>query len=182
MDLNGHLRLLFYGPTMINVESEPVMPADYDELPRLAGYMEKVMRRCGGAGLSAPQIGVFKQFFIYERLDHSIGCLVNPQVTQMFGKEIDQLEGCLSIPPLGNVCLVPRMESVMVYAATADEPDVRKHLKFTKAEARVVQHELDHLTGTFFVDRVSASRKKEVLEKFRNWKATWEATGKPFPY
>jgi peptide deformylase len=181
MSLNGHLRLLLYGPEMIHVESRPIHRADYDELPELMKYMETVMRRCNGIGLAAPQVGVFKNFCIVQTGDGITG-LVNPEVTQMFGKEDWAPEGCLSIPPVGNECPVPRMECVMIQAATIAAPDVKQHFKFSRMDARVAQHELDHLTGTFFVDRVGEKQKRLVLEKFRNWKTIWEAQGKPFPY
>jgi peptide deformylase len=98
------------------------------------------------------------------------------------GKEIEMSEFDLSIPPHGNDCLVPRMESILIYAGTTEEPDRGKHFKFTGLTARTVHHEIDHLTGTFFIDRVGDKRKRLVLEKYQNWKTKWEAAGRPFPY
>jgi hypothetical protein len=69
------------------------------------------------------------------------------------------------------MCRVPRLEIVDVEASLADTPDIRKKLTFHGGMARIVQHELDHLTGTFFIDRVPERRGKEVLGRFHNWKA-----------
>ena len=182
MEFNGKLRLLLYGPDLINHESEYVTREDYDELPRLKDYLAMVMQHCGGVGLAAPQVGIFKDIFIFQNEYQGVIGLVNPHVTQMFGKEIVEPEGCLSLPPFGNECPVPRMESVLVEAGTIEKPDVKRHFKFTRTEARVVQHELDHLTGTFFIDRVGEKQKRLVVEKFNHWKRTWESAGRPFPY
>lgn len=175
-------RLLIYGPDMINVESDRVVRRDYDDLPKLRDSMVSLMRRCNGQGLAAAQIGVFKEFCIINCQQEGLICLVNPMIERMFGKEIEAPEGCLSLPPGGNECTVPRMESLIVHAATTEEPDVRRHFKFSGYTARIVQHELDHLTGTFFVDRVADGKRRIVLERFRAWKIGWEAAGKPFPY
>jgi peptide deformylase len=182
MEFNGRLRLLLYGPDIVNVVSHPVVPSEFDELPRLLEYMTKVMRHCKGVGLSAPQVGVFKNFLIYERLDRSVFGLVNPMIERMLGKELDQEEESLSIPPVGNGCRVPRMEMVLVKASTVKNPFSIQTFKLVGSDARIVQQQLDCLTGTFFVDRVPEKRKRVVLENYRSWQHNWEAAGRPFPY
>ena len=182
MTHDDKLRLLLYGPEVVNVQCLPIFGADYEELPELMEYMLKVMKRCSSFGIAAPQVGVFKNFFVCEFLEFGVMGLVNPEVTRMFGKEEKYPESCLSLPPVGNQCPVPRMEAVMVHAALVETPDVEKDFKFTGADARLVQRELDHLTGTFFIDRVGDKQKREVLEKYQHWKLQWEMAGRPFPY
>jgi hypothetical protein len=64
------------------------------------------------------------------------------------------------------------MSKVDVEASTAGAPDVRRKYTFEGSLARIIQHEMDHLDGTFFVDRIPEEhKKKDVLEKFHNWKA-----------
>lgn len=165
-----NFRLKLYGPDMINVLSKPVERGEFSELIGLRNYMIDVMRKANGVGLSAPQIGLFKQFFLFEKPDGRIVSLVNPEVTRLYGKESEGLEGCLSLPPEGNECYVPRMEIVEVEASTAESPEVRRKFEFRRIPARIVQHEIDHLTGTFFIDRVSEKRRRLVLEDFNEWK------------
>jgi peptide deformylase len=163
-------RLMLYGPAMINVESEPIVEGDFEDIARLRRYMVECMRRSDGVGLAAPQIGLFKQFVVIEKTENQVIDLVNPQITRMYGKELEDYESCLSIPPSGNDCLVPRVDTIHVEASTAVLPTFRKEFIFSGSVARIVQHEIDHLTGTFFVDRVAVSKKKDVLDRFEYWK------------
>jgi peptide deformylase len=164
-------RLLIYGPEMNNILSKPVEESEWQDIPKLMTYMVDVMRKADGIGLAAPQIGCFKQFVLITRKDRSVVGLVNPEITRLYGKEIEANEGCLSLPPPGNECMVPRLEIVDVEASLAETPNFRQAFTFHGRMARIVQHEIDHLTGTFFVDRVLERRKADVLERFRNWKA-----------
>lgn len=163
-------RLLIYGPQMINVLAKPIEESDFDDIPRLRQYMVECMRRRIGVGLSAPQISLFKQFVVIEGTANKIVDLVNPVITKMYGKETEELESCISIPPDQNGCLVPRLETVHVEASTARFPELRQEFVFHGKESRIVQHELDHLFGTFFVDRTTLKNKQKVLEKFEYWK------------
>lgn len=167
-----HERLYCYGPKMVNVESVPVEWDEYDSLKALRAYMIGVMQRHNGIGLAAPQVGIFRQFFIMRTDEGNIVDVVNPEVIQLFGHEREGFEACLSIPPVGNGCPVPRCEHVRIEFATSHDPHVRSIRKFSGMDAIVVQHELDHLTGTFFIDRVNADRKirTEVLSMFEKWR------------
>jgi peptide deformylase len=156
---------------MNNVLSKPIEEAEWHEIPSLFEYMLEVMERADGVGLAAPQIGCFKQFVLITKYDRSVVGLVNPEVLRLYGKEIERQEGCLSLPPRENVCMVPRLEIIDVEASTWQHPHLRRKLTFRGSVARILQHELDHLTGTFFIDRVSERKKKDALEKFNNWKA-----------
>lgn len=158
-----------YGPAMVNVLSEPVAEGDYKDLPKLRRYMLECMRKADGVGLAAPQIGLFKQFVILE-FGTEVLDLINPEITRMYGKETEDFESCLSLPPQGNDCLVPRLENIHVEASTSRLPSFRREFVFKGFEARIVQHEIDHLTGTFFVDRIPLARKQDVLKRFENWK------------
>lgn len=171
MYFQQNFRLLIYGPEMNHIVSKPIEESEWPDIPKLFGYMVDVMRKAEGVGLAAPQIGCFKQFALITRRDRSVVGLVNPEITRLYGKEIEGIEGCLSLPPRENTCMVPRLEIVDVEASLAETPNLRQAFTFRGSMARVVQHEIDHLTGTFFVDRISDRRRKDVLEKFNNWKA-----------
>ena len=175
-------RLMVYGPSTANVLSKAVEPDEFSMLPKLREYMVGVMRLCNGAGLAACQVGVLKNLVVLEREDGTILDLVNPEIYRMYGKELMGFEACLSIPPFGNGCLVPRLFRVDVVASTVDRPSTREMYTFVGENARCVQHEIDHLTGTYFIDRAAEIPRNKVMRKFEAWKAEWEKKNKPFPY
>ena len=163
-------QLLYYGTNMAGVESDPVDPSEFEGLSELRTYMLRVMQENKGIGLSACQVGVFKQFFIFETKEGEVLDFVNPEIERMYGAEREGFESCLSIPPFSNGCLVFRMQHVIVTAATVKYPQHRQTWRFSTRDARVVQHEVDHLWGTFFIDRVSGKRRTDVLDAFNSWK------------
>lgn len=165
--------LCFYGPKMINIEAEPVFADEYELLPTLRDYMMRMMRQHHGIGLAAPQIGVSRQFFLIETAQGEILDVVNPEIKEMYGIANTEFEACLSIPPAGNGCDVERCDHVEIEYSTSTSPE-RILRKFSFMDSRVAQHEFDHLTGTFFVDRVHPTWKKKVLDLFYKWKGKQE--------
>lgn len=170
MDFTENFHLLIYGPLMVNRLADPIGEKDFGDIPRLRRYMIECMARKDGVGLAAPQIGLFKQFVVIEEGPGKIIDLVNPRITRMYGREVEDFETCLSLPPDDNGCTVPRLEKVQLEASTSSLPYFREEFEFEGDVARIVQHELDHLTGTFFVDRVSVQKKRDVLDRFDWWK------------
>lgn len=164
-------RINLYGPAMVNTVSSPVDSSDYKQLPALRDYMISMMRKHGGLGLAAPQIGVYKQFFVMEQRDGMVMDMVNPQITRMVGKEIVGIEGCLSLPPANNGCKVPRQQTVYIEYESAVLPGFAQEIVLSERDAVVAQHEIDHLFGTFFVDRVGSIARRLVLENYEKWKS-----------
>jgi peptide deformylase len=171
MYFQANFRLLTYGPEMNNILAKPVEESEWTELPRLFKYMVDVMRKTNRKGLAAPQIGCFKQFMVIERRDSSIIGLVNPEITRMYGEEICGEETCLSLPPFENKCRVARLNVVDVEASLAVDPEVRVGFTFRDEVAIIVQHKLDHLSGTSFIDRATKGQRSKVMNSFNNWKA-----------
>jgi peptide deformylase len=172
-------RISLYGPQMINIEAEPVYADEYALLPTLREYMLSTMRKNNGIGLAAPQVGVSKQFFVLETEDGDYLDIVNPEIKEMYGIARTEFEACLSIPPAGNGCDVERCDYVEIeFSTSASEERILR--KFSFMDSRVAQHEFDHLTGTFFVDRVHATWKKKVLDLFYKWKGKQECN-EPLP-
>jgi len=165
-----NFRLLTFGPEINNVLAKPVEENEWEQIPLLFDYMLQVMRKADALGLAAPQIGCFKQFVLIQRNHGIVTGLVNPEIIRLYGREIEGVEACEGLPPSGNGCMVPRLEIVDVEAALAETPYLRRKFTFRGIVARTVQHEIDHLMGTFFVDRVSEPRRKSVLQKFNSWK------------
>jgi peptide deformylase len=167
--------LCFYGPKMINIEAEPVYADEYALLPTLREYMMGMMRQHHGIGMAAPQVGVSRRFFLIATEDGDYIDLVNPEIKELYGIANTEFEACLSIPPGGNGCPVERCDHVEIEysTSTSEERIVRK---FSFMDSRVAQHEFDHLTGTFFIDRVHATWKKKVLDLFYTWKGKQECS------
>jgi len=128
-----------------------------DEVRRLAQDMFETMVAAPGVGLAAPQIGITRRLivahvpagYIDEDDAEFTVRLANPEIIRAQGREVDT-EGCLSIP--GWVGDVPRADVITVRALDMDNKAVR--LKARGFFARVLQHEIDHLDGILYTDRV----------------------------
>jgi len=118
------------------------------ETRRLIEHMTVTMRQARGLGLAAPQVGVSTRILIYDAGD-GLKVLINPKIMGMKGKQLDPPEGCLSIPGLTGV--VERGLELRVKGF--DERLRPVSIRATGLEARVIQHEIDHLDGILFIDR-----------------------------
>lgn len=117
-------------------------------------------------GLSAPQIGIFKRFSIINldksKVDDDL-IMVNPEIKSLTGKKDRKKESCMSLPQVrGEV--ERRDKLVLVYQ---DRYGNKKEIKLEGFKSRVVQHEIDHLDGVLFVDRMSKDKVLEYLDM--NW-------------
>ncbi len=119
-------------------------------LHRLLDDMLETMRDAPGVGLAANQIGVPLQVAIIE-VDDKITELVNPQIVRTAGEQLDW-EGCLSLP--GYVAEVGRYEKVTVKARDRHGKEFRT--RGTELFGRALQHEIDHLNGTLYIDHLES--------------------------
>lgn len=126
-------------------------------LVRLAEQMLETMREANGVGLAAPQVGVLQRLFVAElpadeeqNLPRETYILFNPQIVKAQGEQIGT-EGCLSIP--GYVGEVARFQQVTVKGLDERGQPVRH--KVEGYLARVFQHEIDHLDGVLYTDRLT---------------------------
>jgi peptide deformylase len=118
------------------------------ETSQLIERMTLVMREAHGLGLAAPQVGVSTRVIVYDAGD-GLRVLVNPVILKKSGEQDDPPEGCLSIPGLQGV--VKRAKEIRVKGF--DERGKPVMRRASELEARVIQHELDHLDGILFIDR-----------------------------
>jgi peptide deformylase len=128
----------------------PKVPKVDDSTRRLIDDMVDTMRDAPGIGLAAPQVGVLLRVIVCEVEDH-LHALVNPEIIRAEGEQVGD-EGCLSIP--GYIGEVKRFEKVVVKAKNRAGKDVR-----VRAEgllARCLQHEIDHIDGILFTDRLTS--------------------------
>jgi peptide deformylase len=150
-----------YGDPVLRMRADEVTSFD-DELRRVAERMTALMHDAEGVGLAATQVGVLRRFFVCTLRDED-RVLVNPVLTPV-GKETEsELEGCLSLGPVRVP--VERNTHVTLEAFDADGTPVS--LELEGHEARVVQHEVDHLDGKLMVDRTDAESRREALGLLR---------------
>ena len=179
------MKLFFYGSEMVSQSTYPeieiVNPEEQEYLQKIEESMMTVINQYGIAGLAAPQIGYPLQMLVVKLSGGKRMTLINPQIERMYGSETDYPEGCISCPPGGNQCYVARMQFIHVVASTIEEPNRVVDLQFSGWDARLVQHEIDHLSGTFFLDRASVVDKSKVLDQYHQWKRTFKQGGIEFP-
>jgi peptide deformylase len=124
--------------------------------------MFETMREAPGVGLAAPQVGVMDRIFVYEVEDDS-GTLINPVLVEGSSEEKEEEEACLSLPGLSY----PVRRHARVTVAGLDEAGEPVSLHGSGLLARVFQHEMDHLDGVLFIDRLPEALKKEALAQLR---------------
>ena len=125
---------------------------------RLAADMYETMLEAPGVGLAAPQVGVSLRLitvcvpagYDYEDDPEYSYMLINPEIVKATGEQLEPPEGCLSIP--NWIGTVPRADRVVVKARDLDFKEIR--IRADGFLARVLQHEIDHLDGILFTDRV----------------------------
>jgi peptide deformylase len=158
---------------ILRARARPVVNFD-DDLQLLIDDMIETMRAANGVGLAAPQINQSLQLTVIETLperdddgneiegSRQLFVLVNPKITWRSTELVDGIEGCLSIP--GWLGEVGRNESVRVRAQDRHGKKISMRLK--DWTARIVQHEVDHLNGVLFIDRLTAPENLWREEEF----------------
>lgn len=152
-----------FGDRVLRARAVPVERFD-DTLKVEIQRMGELMSDALGIGLAATQIGVLHRVLVYRvHADDPVTALVNP-VLEWVSEELETLEeGCLSLP--GVHVEVERPAEVRVRAL---DPDGRElSISASEMEARVIQHELDHLDGVLILDRVPRGVRKEAMRELR---------------
>jgi peptide deformylase len=157
----AHVRT--FGDPVLRAEARPVEVFDErlrEELARMGALMVDAM----GIGLAATQVGTLHRVLVY-RVEHDspVNALVNPVIEWKGSEEETMEEGCLSLP--GVHVDVDRPIHVRVRAQDATgEPIV---IEASGLEARVIQHEIDHLDGVLILDHASREQRKEAMRTLR---------------
>ena len=158
-----------YGDPVLRTPAAPVV--DFDaELRTLVADLIDTMHAAGGAGLAAPQIGVGLRVFTWH-VDGEVGHLVNPDVTLVGEEQQEGPEGCLSIPGYPYDCR--RHLHVAATGWNMHGDPVR--IEGSHMLARAVQHEVDHLDGVLFVDRLDPAAREAALAAIAE--AEWAGMG-----
>ena len=138
---------------LLRKKSRPVEKFD-EKLHKLLDDMAETMYNANGVGLAAPQVGILRRAVVIDVGDGLVE-LVNPVIVESDGQQSGP-EGCLSIP--GRSGVVTRPNHVKVQAQNADGNAIE--LEAEEFFARAVCHELDHLDGVLYVDKMD----REILE------------------
>lgn len=164
------LALEYYRRDLENRVCRPVTRDDLPKLPELIQKMAKFATEEDGVGLAAPQVGLYIQLAIMMMEPKRIKVMINPRLLIFGGRDIIDHEGCLSLPPAqDNTARVTRSEFVTIEAGTLADPDACVRTEHAGMEARVVQHEIDHLHGIFFINRAKAISREIVLRKYEHF-------------
>jgi peptide deformylase len=137
-----------------------------EAVPELVERMTKLMQEARGVGLAAPQVGVLRRVLVYQTSDEDpVVALVNPRLTGTSEEQETLDEGCLSLGAASVIVPVPRPATVTVEATTPDGEPVT--IEAEGLEARVIQHELDHLDGVLIIDRTGLAERRTALGQLR---------------
>jgi len=184
------LPIRLYGDPILRKKARPV--TDFSEIPRLAENMLETMFEAGGVGLAGPQVGEAKRIFVaalYQDLPEEeeervplknrvkeTFVMVNPRITFAEGEQVGT-EGCLSLPGLYSDDVPRKFRVRLEYQDEYGNPKV---LEAEDYLARIVQHELDHLDGILFFDRLPPPLRKQFLEENRAELARMQREAKAF--
>jgi peptide deformylase len=156
-----HVRTL--GDPILKTKARPVERFD-DELRDEVARMAVLMHDALGIGLAAPQVGISHRVLVYRvEPDSPTVALVNPQIEWSSRDEEISEEGCLSLPMIHVD--VERPLAVLVHAR--DEHGDELVIEATGLEARVIQHEIDHLDGILILDRTTREQRKAAMRALR---------------
>ena len=164
------LDILTYPDKFLKLPTTPVENID-GALQTVFDDMAATMYQAPGVGLAAPQVGIGHRFIVYDVAPREDGqdlhVFVNPRIVAREGEILSENEGCLSVPDFRAD--VKRAELILVEGVDRDGNPVR--FEADGLLAIVIQHELDHLEGTLFIDRISALKrqmyKRRVLKEFK---------------
>jgi len=152
------LKILTYPDKFLSEPTKPVENID-EKIQNLIKDMASIMYQAPGIGLAAIQVGINKSLLIYDVLPkdekRSLQVLINPRIIESEGTTISEDEGCLSVPDFR--ANVKRAASVLVEGFDNKEKPLR--IEAEGLLAVVLQHEIDHLNGILFIDRISSLKR-----------------------
>jgi peptide deformylase len=154
-----------YPDTVLRQKAQPVASIEAD-LQRLIDDMVETMYAAPGIGLAAPQIGVSLQVFVVDvtsgKESDGLMTFINPEIVLLDGR-VREDEGCLSVP--GIYGLTPRATKVLIRGMNRSGAEIE--IEGEGLLARAFQHEMDHLQGLLFFDRMGLVGRDLVKRKYR---------------
>jgi len=154
-----------YPDPVLRNPAGPVAEVD-DEVRTLVERMLGIMESAHGVGLAAPQIGVARRVLVYRARDEDEAhVLINPELVERSEEVEVGTEGCLSL--LGGELQVPVERHLRIRVSARDAGGDPVDLDAEGFEARVIQHEIDHLDGVLIFDRAGDQDRREALRELR---------------
>jgi peptide deformylase len=152
-----------FGDPVLRTRARPLAQVD-DTLRSEVQRMGQLMGDALGVGLAATQLGVLHRVLVYRVQQQApVAALVNPEI-EWSGRELETMEeGCLSLPRV----LVDVERPVHVRVRALDERGDQIVVEASGLEARVIQHEIDHLDGVLILDRTTREQRKEAIRALR---------------
>jgi peptide deformylase len=189
IEIGVELEIVQSGHPVLRQHARPLTPAEIasKEIQKLIESMRRTMHDAPGVGLAAPQVGFPLQLAVIEdreeyhkdvpveqlrereRRPVPFHAIINPKITEESDDTVEFFEGCLSLP--GFSALVRRSRTVRVEFLT--ERGMKETLEASGWHARILQHEIDHLYGALYIDRMYA----RTFTSLDNWNQFWK--GKP---
>jgi peptide deformylase len=182
------LPILRAGEPVLRQQARPLAPSEIKskDIQKLIDHMRETMRGAPGVGLAAPQVGLALQLVVIEdrkeyqkdvaadqlalreRRAVPFHVIINPRiVSDQDGEIVEFFEGCLSLP--GFFALVPRSRAVQIECL--DHHGKSKSIEALGWYARILQHEIDHLHGRLYIDRM----KSRSFSSTDNWEKFWKS-------
>ncbi len=174
------LKIITYPEKSLSQPSAKVETID-EKILELIRDMGETMFHESGVGLAAPQVGVNKRILVYnaraadpedDGTEEKISALINPEIIEASGSYLSEDEGCLSVVDFRAD--VKRHETVRVRAQDMDGRELEFEAKGLPAV--IMQHEIDHLDGILFIDRISSLKramyKKRILKQIKEARAS----------
>jgi len=164
------LEIITYPDKLLRKISKPVVNID-GSLKQLIENMTETMYRAPGVGLAAIQVGIDKALLVYDIAPlegkRCVQVLINPRIMEGEGEFLSENEGCLSVPDFKDD--VKRFARVLVEGLDAEGNPRR--FEADGYHALVLQHEIDHINGTLFIDHISVLKrelyKRQVRKKLK---------------
>ena len=162
-------KILYIPNPILRQKAEKIKNVGPEEL-RIANRMKKLMLSIPGVGLAANQIGILKQIVTIAFVDPETKKeiqynLFNPQIVSYSKEKVTMEEGCLSLPE--QYAEIERSEKIIVNYLNDENNLLTKEVE--GVEARILQHEIDHLSGKLFIDYLSSLKRNIIIKKVKKF-------------
>ena len=158
------LEIKEYGEPVLREKAIPIKEIT-PEILNFIKDMAETMYTDSGVGLAAPQVGVSKRIILVDGEEDGLIVLINPVIIRSEGEVVEE-EGCLSVP--GIYSKVKRSSKVTVKALNENGDPIE--ISKDGLTARALQHEIDHLDGILFIDRIGRMERQILLNKLKKKK------------